>query len=188
VAAGASPSTPSPVGRSRRLPRTGRTRRDSFEPIDPMRPWSMTVRTSLGGVSSDRRPSSPREWEASPGWVRLRPTGGSPASSSTGTGGKKESGKQRWPARFAASPPEAAGRLTVIQSPPERSLTRAPSCGVGLSRRSPMPDSMRSVPWGRARWSCERWSASVLPARRPPHTNKRTRATHGAAAGRSMPP
>src|SRR3984893_13480957 len=109
VAAGASPSTLSQVNRTRRLGRTERTKRDLFERITPTRRSSTTELTSSAGVSSDLLPSSRPEWEGWASWVRLHPTGGSRASSSTATGGGRESRKPRWQEHFARSPRKVVG-------------------------------------------------------------------------------
>jgi len=151
VAVGASPSTSSPVSRTGRLPHAGHTKRDSFERIGPTRPSFTTERTSLAGVSSDHLLSSRAEWQDSASWARLHPTGGSHASSSTATGGGRESRKLRWQAHFASLPPKAAGRSMAIQSPPAGNLTRAHSCRVELNQCSPRSGSVPSVLWVRAR-------------------------------------
>ena len=159
VAAGASPSTSRPVSRTAIPGRTGRTRRDWFEQISLTRPSSTTARTSLGGVNSDPLPSSRAAWDGLAGWGRLRPTGGSRAFSSTATGGKRESRKPRWQARFASLPLKAAGRSMVILSPPGGNRTRAHSCSEALNQCSLTSDFVRSVLSVRVSWLCEGWFA-----------------------------
>jgi hypothetical protein len=154
VGAGASHSTSNPVRRTGRLHRGEPTNTDLCARIDPTPPSSTTGRTSSAGVSSVPRLSSRAAWEASASWVWLRPTGGSRASSSTVTGGSRESGKRRWRGPFASSPPTVAGRSMAIQSPPAGNPTRTHSCGVELNQCSPMPDSVRSVLSVPARSSC----------------------------------
>jgi hypothetical protein len=155
VGAGASPSTSSPVRRTGRLPRGEPTNRVWFGRIGPTPPSCTTGRRSSGGVSSVLRPSSRAAWEGSASWVWLHPAGGSRASSSTVTGGRRESGTRRWREPFASSPPTVAGRSMAIQSPPAGNPTRTHSCGVELSQCSPTSDSVRSVLSVPARSSCD---------------------------------